>query len=134
VILLPEKLFYNTGAPGLIIVFNKNKTEERRGKILLINASKEFVPGKPQNSLGKENIKKIVEVYQNFEEVDKLSKIIALKQAAEADYNISPSRFVSVIEEEKYRPISEIRKDLEKVEEERKEVESKVNKILGKII
>ena len=50
VILLPEKLFYNTGAPGLIIVFNKNKPEERKEKILLINASKEFVAGKPQNA------------------------------------------------------------------------------------
>jgi len=58
-ILLPEKLFYNTGAPGLIIVFNKNKPEERKEKILLINASKEFVAGKPQNSLGKDNIKKL---------------------------------------------------------------------------
>jgi len=134
VILLPEKLFYNTGAPGLIIVFNKNKSKERKEKILLINATKEFVPGKPQNSLGKENIKKIVEIYQNFKEVEKLSKIITLQDAAEADFNISPSRFVSVIEEEKYRSISEIKKDLEKIEEERKKVEENINKILGGII
>ena len=129
VILLPEKLFYNTGAPGLIMVFNKNKPAERKGKILLINATKEFVPGKPQNSLGKENIKRIVEVYQNFKEVDKFSTIITLQQAAEADYNLSPSRFVSIIEEEKYRALSEIKLDLEKLEEERKKVEEKLTKI-----
>lgn len=134
VILLPEKLFYNTGAPGLIIVFNKNKPKERKEKILLINATKEFVPGKPQNSLGKENIKKIVEVYQNFKEVEKLSKIITLQDAAEADYNISPSRFVSVIEEENYRPISEIKADLEKLERERKEVEERVRGILNQVL
>ena len=40
IILTPEKLFYNTGAPGAIMIFNKNKPSERRGKILFINASK----------------------------------------------------------------------------------------------
>jgi len=133
VILLPEKLFYNTGAPGLIIVFNKNKPEERKEKILLINASKEFVAGKPQNSLGKENIKKITDVYQDFKETENFSKIITFKEAAEADYNLSPSRFVSVIEEEKYRPIEEIVKELRRIEEEKGKVEGKLKGILKRV-
>ncbi|MDD5639107.1 MAG: N-6 DNA methylase, partial [Candidatus Pacebacteria bacterium] len=133
VILLPEKLFYNTGAPGLIIVFNKNKPEERKEKILLINASNEFVAGKPQNSLGKENIKKVVGAYQNFKEAEKFSKTITLEEVAEADYNLSPSRFVSVIEEEGYRPIEEIAKELDEIEKERQRVEEKVKRILKMI-
>lgn len=133
VILLPEKLFYNTGAPGLIIVFNKNKPKERKEKILLINAGKEFVPGKPQNTLGSENIQKIAKIYDEFKEVEGLSKVITLKDAEEADYNLSPSRFVMAIEEEKYRSINEIKLDLEKLEEEKKMVEEKIKKILRKI-
>jgi len=134
VILLPEKLFYNTGAPGLIIVFNKNKPEERKEKILLINASKEFVAGKPQNSLGKDNIKKITDIYRDFKEAENFSKIITFKETAEADYNLSPSRFVSVVEKEKYRPIEEIAKELDEIEKERQRVEEKVSKILKKVI
>ena len=134
VILLPEKLFYNTGAPGLIIVFNKNKPEERKEKILLINASKEFVAGKPQNSLGKDNIKKITDIYRDFKEAENFSKIITFKETAEADYNLSPSRFVSVVEKEKYRPIEEIAKELDEIEKERQKVEEKVSKILKKVI
>ncbi len=42
IILLPEKLFYNTGAPSALVFLNKNKPEERKGKILFINASSEF--------------------------------------------------------------------------------------------
>lgn len=128
VILLPEKLFYNTGAPAVIIVFNKKKSAERRGKILLINASKEFQPGKKQNSLDKEHIRKIAETYNQFKEVEGFSRIITLEEAKEADYNLSPSRFVIAIEEEKYRSIEEIKKDLEKLEEERKMVEEKIKK------
>ncbi|NLA08148.1 MAG: SAM-dependent DNA methyltransferase [Parcubacteria group bacterium] len=133
VILLPEKLFYNTGAPGLVIVFNKNKPEERKEKILLINASKEFVAGKPQNSLGKDNIKKIADIYRDFKEAENFSKIITFREVAEADYNLSPSRFVSVIEEEEYRPVEEITKELDEIEKERELVEEKVSKILKKI-
>ncbi|MEM5831548.1 MAG: N-6 DNA methylase [Candidatus Aenigmatarchaeota archaeon] len=130
VILLPEKLFYNTGAPAVIIVFNKNKPEERKNKILLINASKEFQPGKKQNTLSKENIERIVKVYREFKEVEGFSKIITLEEAKEADYNLSPSRFVMAIEEESYRPIREIKADLEKLEEERRKVEEKVKNYL----
>lgn len=133
VILLPEKLFYNTQAPAVIIVLNKNKPEEKKNKILLINASKEFQPGKKQNTLSKENIERIVKVYREFKEVEGFSKIVTLEEAKEADYNLSPSRFVMAIEEEEYRPISEIKADLEKLEEERGRVEKKLIEILRKI-
>jgi len=134
VLLLPKNLFYNTDAPGVILFLRKQKPEERKGKILLINASREFQKGKPKNYLGEENITKIVDVYKNFKEVEGLSKIITLEEAKETDYNISPSRFVSIIEEENYRSISEIKAELEKAEEKRRKVEEKLIKILGKII
>jgi len=130
VILLPEKLFYNTGAPAVIIVFNKQKSEERKGKILLINASKGFQAGKKQNTLSKENIQKIVNAYREFKNIGKFAKVVSIEEIKENDYNLSPSRYVSVIEEEKYRPISEIKADLEKLEEERKKVEERIRTIL----
>jgi len=133
VILLPEKLFYNTGAPAVIIVFNKNKPEEKKGKILLINASKEYQEGKKQNTLSKENIQKIVNAYREFKDIEKFAKVITKEEAKETDYNLSPSRFVSIAEEEEYRAISEIMADLERLEDERRRVEEKVRKILGKI-
>jgi type I restriction enzyme M protein len=130
VILLPDNLFYNAAAPGIIMFFRKQKPKEKKGKILLINASREFQKGKPKNYLGEENIKKIVNAYHNFKEIEKFSKIITIEEAREEDYNISPSRFVPLIDEEQYRSISEIKSDLEKLEEERKKVEERVGKIL----
>jgi type I restriction enzyme M protein len=130
IILLPEKLFYNTGAPAVIIVFNKQKQEERKGKILLINASKEFQPGKKQNTLSKENIKKIVNAYRELKNIEKFAKVVTIDEVKENDYNLSPSRYVSVIEEEKYRPIEEIEKDLEEIEILRIKSEEKIKNIL----
>jgi type I restriction enzyme M protein len=134
VILLPEKLFYNTGAPAVIIVFNKNKPEEKKGKILLINASKEYQEGKKQNTLSKENIQKIVNAFREFKDIEKFSKVITLGEVREADYNLSPSRFVNITEEEEYRSIGEIVDELRKIEEKEVEINKKVYKILGKVI
>src|SRR4029079_17419103 len=49
VIYLPENLFYNTTAPGIIIVLNKAKPKDQQGKLFLLNASREFVKGDPKN-------------------------------------------------------------------------------------
>jgi type I restriction enzyme M protein len=132
VILLPEKLFYNTPAPAVIIVFNKKKPPERKGKILLINASKEYQEGKGQNTLSKENIQKIVNAYQEFKNIEKFAQVVTIEEVKENDYNLSPSRYVSITEEENYRPINEIRADLERLEEEREKIEREIMKILEK--
>jgi len=133
VILLPEKLFYNTSASGLIMIFNKDKPKQRKNKILLINATKEFTAGKPQNTLSKENIKKILDVYDKFKEIKGLSKIMKIEEIKKADYNLSPSRFVSVVEEEEHRQIGEINKELEQIEKSRQKIEDRMIKIFKKL-
>lgn len=47
VILLPDNLFYNTSAAGIIVVIRKDKPAARKGKIVLVNASKRLRKGKP---------------------------------------------------------------------------------------
>jgi type I restriction enzyme M protein len=51
VIYLPENLFYNTTAPGIILVLDKAKAKERKNKLFLLNASNEFTKGDPKNYL-----------------------------------------------------------------------------------
>ena len=83
VILLPEKLFYNTGAPGAIIIFNLHKPTERKGKVLFINASKEAEQHpevRKLNRLSEGNIKKIADAYKNFTEEKGFSRIVPLKE------------------------------------------------------
>lgn len=131
VILLTDNLFYNTTAPSNIIVINKDK--KHKGEILLINASKEFAKGGPKNYLSEENIKKIEEVYKNWKEVESLSKIVTLEEVAKNDYNLSPSRYVSVGDKEEYLPIDEALIELEQVEEERGKIDKELNEIMKKI-
>ena len=50
VILLPDNLFYNTTAAGIILVLNRNKPSNRRGKIFLVNAGGDFEKDGPRTS------------------------------------------------------------------------------------
>lgn len=131
VILLTDNLFYNTTAPGNIIVINKDKKHKKQ--ILVINASKEFAKGRPKNYLTEENTKKIEDVYKKWEEINNFSKIITIEEAVRNDYNLSPSRYVAIGEEEEYLPIDEALVELEQVEEERKEIDKELSKILRKL-
>jgi type I restriction enzyme M protein len=131
VILLTDNLFYNTTAPGNIIVINKAK--KRKGEILLINASQEFVKGRPKNYLTDENIEKIRDAYFGWKEIEGFSKIITLEEARKNDYNLSPSRYVSADKKEEILPVEDLLVELGKVEEERKEVDDELGEILQKI-
>ena len=70
VLLLPDNLFYNTSAAGIIMLLSKNKPKERKGKILLINASQEFEKGRPKNFLPDDKIKTIAKAYHDFKSID----------------------------------------------------------------
>lgn len=94
VILLPDNLFYNTTAAGIIVVINKRKPSARQGRIVLLNASKRFKKGKPKNYLPEEDIRPLAALFLKGETVDGELAIITREQAAEADYNLSPSRWV----------------------------------------
>ena len=114
VILLPENLFYNTTAPGIVLLLNKAKPAERRGQILLVNASNFFVKEKPKNALTDEGIAAAVEVYRKWETREKLSRVITLAEAREADYNLSPSLFVENTDKALHRSLTSIRYDLDR--------------------
>ncbi|HKA55684.1 MAG TPA: class I SAM-dependent DNA methyltransferase [Candidatus Binatia bacterium] len=65
VLLLPENLFYNTTAPGIVMVVNRNK--KHPGEILLINATKLFSKGRPKNFMQEDHIKAIADVFHAWE-------------------------------------------------------------------
>ena len=131
VILLPENLFYNTTAPGVILVINKNKKHPK--EILLINATKEYVKGRPKNILSEEGIKKILNTYRNWKEVEGFSKIITVEEAQKNDYNLSPLRYVSNNEKEEVEPIEDILIELKEVDEERTRIDAELKEIMEKL-
>ncbi|MGD0856799.1 MAG: class I SAM-dependent DNA methyltransferase [Dehalococcoidia bacterium] len=130
VVLLPENLFYNTTAPGIILLLNQSKPENRRQQFLLINASAYFIKEKPKNVLSDEGIAAVSEVYRNWETREKLSRVVTLDEIRSADYNLSSSQFVDINDKAKYRPISEILTDLRIASKEREKADEELSKLL----
>lgn len=136
VILLPEKLFYNTGAPGAIIVFRKNKPEERKGKILFINASREFEQHsevRKLNRLGDPNIARISRTYSNFTEEGGFSKVVSLGEIKINNNNLNVTFYVMPIEEGEQINISKEYRELKELEKERQEVANKFEQYISEI-
>ena len=133
VIYLPENLFYNTTAPGIIIFLNKAKPTEQQGKLFLLNASQEFAKGDPKNYIPDASITRIVETFTIWQEEEKFSRMVSREEIAKNDYNISPSRYIHTGESEEYRPIAEIVEELDALEAEADEIDSFLKAVLIKM-
>lgn len=131
VILLPDNLFYNTTAPGIIVIANKNK--KQKNEILLINASRLFKKGRPKNFLPEDQINKIAEIYLGWKEKDEISKVISKDEIVKNDYNLSPSRYVSHDGEDETLPMEEAVILAKEAEEELKLSDEKLRIVLGQM-
>ena len=130
VIYLPENLFYNTTAPGIVLFLNKAKPKKRQRKFFLLNAGREFAKGDPKNYIPDEAIVRIAETFTGWKEIEKYSRISTLDEIAKNDFNISPSRYIHTGDSEKYRPIAEIVGELYALEEEARETDAALKSIL----
>ena len=133
VILLPDNLFYNTSAAGVIVVLSKRKPEARRGKIVLLNASRRVRKGRPKNFIPEEDIRLIAAAFAKGEPVEGEVAVITREQAEEADYNLSPSRWVGQTDEVVQRPIAEIIAEMQRLDEEAREVDAHLSDMLARL-
>ena len=125
VIYLPENLFYNTTAPGIILVLGRTKPKERKEKLFLLNASREFTKGDPKNYMADDAIHRIADT---FECVAGSREIFAYCQprgdCEELFQHLPPSRYISAGEVAEYRPIVEIVEELNALEDEAQETDA----------
>jgi type I restriction enzyme M protein len=133
VILLPDNLFYNTPAAGVIVVLSKRKPAARKGKIVLLNAARRFRKGSPKNYIPDDDIRPLAAAYVAGEPVEGEVAVITREQAAEADYNLSPSRWVGTGEVANHRPISEVMADLMDLDRQAAEIDASLAKMLVRL-
>lgn len=133
VLYLPENLFYNTSAPGIVLFLNKAKPKKRRGKVCLVNAGRLFEKGDPENFIPDAAIARIADTLIGWKEEEKISRVVDLEELRKNDYNLSPSRYIHTGEAETYRPIPEIVEELDSIEKEAKKTDRELRKILKAI-
>ena len=136
VIGLPANLFPTTGIPVAILVFDKSREKgaanENRKDVLFIDASKEYQPGKNQNSLRDEHIEKILKTYKQRKSIKKYSRKVAINEIEGNDYNLNIPRYIDTYEEEEIINIAEVQKEIEQLQTELTTVQKKMKEYLQK--
>ena len=133
VILLPDNLFYNTSAAGIVVILRRNKPKDRKGRIVLVNASREFRKGNPKNHMPEEAVARIAAAYLKGEPHDGLIAVIDNAKAEENDYNLSPSRYVANGDAKTLREIPEIVGELGVLKEAEATLDSELAKVLAQL-
>lgn len=89
VIGLGPNLFYNAPMEACIIICRTNKTVNRRGQVLFINALNEITRKNAQSYLEENHINKIAGAYSSYEDVENFAKVATIKDIAENNYSLS---------------------------------------------
>jgi type I restriction enzyme M protein len=95
VIGLPPNLFYGTGIPACILILRAKdaKPAERKGKVLFINADREFKAGRAQNYLMPEHAEKIANAFEQFDAIPGFSAIVGAEELAGNGWNLNIRRY-----------------------------------------
>lgn len=140
VIGLPANLFFGTGIPAAIMIFNKGKGKHK--EVLFIDASQHYDAGKNQNRLSEAHIQHIVQTYRDFNAgtltlgvvEDKFSYVATFEEIAENDFNLNIPRYVDTFEEEEEVDIAKVQDEIERLEGELKIVQVEMDKYLKELL
>jgi type I restriction enzyme M protein len=134
VILLPDNLFYNTNAAGVVVVLSKRKPLARKDRIVLLNASLRMAKGRPKNFIPETDIRPLAAAFLKGEPVEGEIAVITRQQAEDADYNLSPSRWVGPVSNDEQASLVELATRFEVLSQEQAAIDARLVELLKPLI
>jgi type I restriction enzyme M protein len=131
VVLLPDNMFYNTSAPGIVMVINCAKTHQ--GEVILVNASTIVTKGRPKNFWTDSQIAEVAQQFASWANVEGRAAVVTTAQVAANDYNLSPSRYASAASDEGALPLEEAVRLLREAEAERAKADEELWNVLAEL-
>jgi type I restriction enzyme M protein len=134
---LPGNLFQTTSIPVAILIFDRSREKggkhHNRKDVLFVEASRDYLPGKNQNSLSDEHIQKIVKTIKARQDIDKYAHVATFEEIKENDFNLNIPRYVDTFEEEAEIDIDAVQIEIDELEKELAEVRAKMSVMLKEI-
>jgi type I restriction enzyme M protein len=139
VIGLPANLFFGTGIPAAILIFNRGRGKNTN--VLFVDSSKQFEAGKNQNKLREQDIERIVNTYRQFNEgklevgvvEEKYSFVATFDEIKENEFNLNIPRYVDTFEEEDEIDIRAVQNRIDELEKELVVVQAEMQKYLKEL-
>ncbi len=133
IISLPPNVLHGSSVSACIIIINKAKSRERRGRILFIDAFNLYNEARPEDSLSKEHFNEILNTFKRFETTEKLSRVVTLKEIIPFSYNLNIPLYIDNTPEEEVIDISMTTAGLLHYEMERQHISQKVQEIIQEL-
>ena len=95
VIGLGPNLFYGTGLAACVVVLRRRKPEERRERVLVVNADQLYRRGRNQNTLEPEHADAILGAYQRFADEDGFAHVADLAEIESNGFNLNIPLYVA---------------------------------------
>lgn len=127
---LPANLFYGTGIPAAILIFKRQRDDDR---VVFIDASRDFAAGTPQNKLRPQDIARIVSSYETREFADKYAYVASFDEIAENDFNLNIPRYVDTFEPEPDVNMAAVAAEIAEIDAQLAEVESEMQGYLREL-
>jgi type I restriction enzyme M protein len=112
VIGLGPNLFYGTGLAACILVLRQRKKKDRKKKVLILDASREFKTGRAQNELLAEHVDRIYGWFRDYQDVEGIARVVSLDDIAANDYNLNIPRYVEPVSTQEVLTVEEAMKRL----------------------
>jgi type I restriction enzyme M protein len=133
IVALPPKLFYGTGIPAVVVILNKNKAEEKKDKVLIIDAEKDFQEGKNQNTLRPQDVNKIVKAFNGYEDIEKYARVVSLDDIESRSFNLNIREYIDSSEEDEVIDVKKVRSEIASLKKELAEADKLVEKYLDEL-
>ena len=132
VINLVGNLFYGATIPACIVVFRETKKQERKNKVLFIDASSIYTPIRAQNTLTEENVEVIFKLYEEFNTQENFSKLALVEEIEKNNFDLSVQKYVSKAEVKEEISLEEAKQQLFQSMEELFKKEEELFQLLKK--
>ncbi len=131
IVMLPSNMFQTTSIPVCFWILNKNKQEQDRNKVFMVNGFEEYIKVGKFNEFQKE---RCLHNYLNRIEEEGLSGYVSIQDIEENDWNLSVQRYVFKDEPEEIIDIVELNKDIINLNNDIISKQNDMNLVLSKIM
>jgi len=134
---LPENLFFGTGIPAAILIFDRSRepagANANRAEVLFVDASREFLSSKNQNLLRDQEIDKITTTYHQRAEIRQYSRRVPVGEIVENEFNLNIPRYIDTFEAQEEVDITALQREIDVLEAELQTVRARLSKHLQEL-